>query len=141
MAKIDNVLIGGSRGPIFTVRNCSCGKLMFSHVSVSPRGVYNLRADNPLGRHPLPLGRHPPPPGQTPPGRQTPQCADTPSSRRLLQRTVRILLECFFFSISQFSGKNVQNNRPWHPLHGLGGAPSFTFWEILDPPLVLLPPK
>ena len=68
--------------------------------------MYNLRADTPLGRHPLPLGRHlllgrhP-----LPLGRQ-PQCADTPSSRRLLQRTVRILLECiFFFQFHSFREK------------------------------------
>ena len=35
---------------VITVRNSSCGKVMFSQVSVCPRGVYN----------PLPVGRHPP---------------------------------------------------------------------------------
>ena len=56
----------------------------------------------PLGRHPrvdTPLVRHPQ--ADTPRIRQTPPWADTPldrhprpPSRRLLQRTVRILLEC-----------------------------------------------
>ena len=55
----------------FTVRNSSCGKVMFSQVSVCPWGRCT-----PPGRHP-PLADTPPPP-----------------SRRLLQQTVRILLEC-----------------------------------------------
>ena len=53
-----------------TVRNSSCGKVMFSQVSVCPQGG----GVHPLGRHPHPLGRHPradtpeqTPPGQTPP--------------------------------------------------------------------------
>ena len=70
---------------------------------------YTPQQTPPLGRH-LP-GRHPPgrhpPPGQTPlldrhhPGQTSPRAdtpwADTPGrppSRRLLLRTVRILLEC-----------------------------------------------
>ena len=86
---------------IFTVRNSNCGKVMFLHLSVShsvrrevsgqtpSRGRHPplcrqpSQVDTPLGRHPLgrtPLGRHPP-------GRHTPP-------RLLLQRTVRILLEC-----------------------------------------------
>ena len=63
------------------------------------------KADTPLGRHPTPqtdtpwadipparhpLGRHPLPPRQTPPEQIPP-----PPGRWLLQRTVRILLECF----------------------------------------------
>ena len=40
------------------------------------------------------LGRHPP--GQTPPWPDTTPWPDIPLSRRLLQRTVRILLECIF---------------------------------------------
>ena len=62
----------------------SCGKVMFLHLSVilSKGGVCLSACWNrhPLGRNPL---------GQTPPWTDTP----TPS-RRLLQRTVRILLEC-----------------------------------------------
>ena len=61
--------------PIITVRNSSCGKVMFSQVSVCPRGeVYIPQAETPLpGRHTLPgktpLGRNPPwqPPPPHPP--------------------------------------------------------------------------
>ena len=57
---------------IFTVRKRSCGKVMFSQACVSDTSP---RADTP---------------GQIPPWQ-----ADTPHpSRRLLQRTARILLEC-----------------------------------------------
>ena len=83
----------------------------------SPRQTPLTWADTPWaeppGRHPPCLGRYPPPgqtppPGKTPPG-QTQPWADThppgqtlprqtppppTPSRRLLQRTVRILLEC-----------------------------------------------
>ena len=78
-----------------------------------PLGRHQLLGRHPRGRHPhwtdTPLGRHLPwqtPLGQTPPWSDPPQ-ADTPCvrqtplgrhprppSRRLLQRTVRILLEC-----------------------------------------------
>ena len=80
----------------------SCGKVIFSQECVknsvhregvsasvhtgihTPPGRYP-QADNPLGRHPTP--------------RQTPPCVDTPPpSRRLLLRTVRILLECILVS-------------------------------------------
>ena len=43
---------------IITVRNSSCGKVMFSQVSVCPRGVYT------------PMAR------QTPPGQRSPLRAD-----------------------------------------------------------------
>ena len=85
----------------------SCGKVMFSQVSVilfTGGGVYAqhaLRQTPPSpGRHPqadtpwenTPPGRHPPRtdtfPGQTPPPRQT------SPTRRPLQRKVRKLLEC-----------------------------------------------
>ena len=70
---------------VITVRSSSCGKFMFSQVSVI------LSGRDPLGRHPLP-SRHPsgqtpllsrhtpgqtPHPGQTHPG-QTPLWEDTP---------------------------------------------------------------
>ena len=79
-----------------TVRNSSCGKVMFSQVSVCPQGGgVHPQAHIPLGRHPpgrhppwadppvqtLPLGRHAShgrqthPSGQTSPG-QTPHWAD-----------------------------------------------------------------
>ena len=55
---------------IVTVRNSSCGKVMFSQPPVCPLGeVYTLLRQNPPGRH------HPLP-------------------RRPLQRTIRIPLEC-----------------------------------------------
>ena len=50
-----------------TVRNISCGKIMFSQVCVCPRGgeVCTPWADTPLGRHPL--GRQPRQANTTPP--------------------------------------------------------------------------
>ena len=73
----------------------SCGKVIFSQEcvknSVNREGV---SASVHAGKHT---------PGQTPPGRQPPW-ADTPlgrhspPSRRLLLRTVRILLECILVS-------------------------------------------
>ena len=72
----------------FTVRKRSCGKVMFLHLSVSHsvhRGSTSVHA-----------GIHPP--GQTPPWADTPP-GQTPPSRRPLQRTVRILLECFLVSL------------------------------------------
>ena len=54
-------------------------------------------ADNPLGRQPL--GQTPPSPANPPPGRHP------PTSRRLLLRTVRILLECILVSILHSKAK------------------------------------
>ena len=64
--------------------------------------MYTPQADHPLGQ--IPTGQTPPwtdiPSGQTPPPGETSPWADTPllgrhpSNRRLLRRTVRILLEC-----------------------------------------------
>ena len=91
---------------------CSCGKVIFSQAPAilsigTPPGRHPPMGRHPPGRHPpctdTPLGRHtslirhPPlpgrhPPSQSPPGQTLPPRADTPS-RRLLQRTVRILLE------------------------------------------------
>ena len=91
---------------LITVHNSSSGKVMFSQVSVCPRGeVYEA------GTHPTPLwqtdtplaGRHPLWRADTP-GRHTPPRVDTPGqthpppSTGLLQRTVRILLECILVS-------------------------------------------
>ena len=114
---------------IFTVRNSSCGKVMFSQASVilsTGGGVHPPGQTPPLGRHPpppadnrsciqpprqtppwadtTPLGRHPPrqtPPGRHPP-RQTPPPPPPPFPRRPLQRTVRILLECILVFIVYF---------------------------------------
>ena len=91
---------------IFTVRNSTCGKVMFSQACVKnsvhrwvsasgsrvvsdsgsrgqclPLGLRGVhpQAETPLGRHLLgrhPLGRHPP--GQTPPGQTHPQADTTP---------------------------------------------------------------
>ena len=66
-------------------RLCFYTRLSFCPQGVSGpvhAGIHTPWADTPLGR---------PPPGQTPPPRQT------PPSRRLLLRTVRILLECIVF--------------------------------------------
>ena len=54
----------------------SCGKAMFLHLSVS----HSVNRRRVSGRH-IPPGRHP-------------RADTTPPSRQLLQRTVRILLEC-----------------------------------------------
>ena len=88
-----------------TVRNSSCGKVTFSHLSVilsieevsgqrappPPPGRHPPRQTPPLGRRPL--GRHPS--GQTPPlGRHSLGAGQTsPLPRQPLQRTVRILLD------------------------------------------------
>ena len=78
----------------------SCGKVMFLHLSVS-HSVHRVCVGQPPLRQTYPSmhwGRHPP--GQTYPsmhwGRHIPVCtvADTPTPRRPLQRTVRILMEC-----------------------------------------------
>ena len=60
-----------------TVRNNSCGKVMFSQVSVCPRrgGIHSLGRRQTPPRADTALGRHPP-------------------SRRPLRREVPILLEC-----------------------------------------------
>ena len=84
----------------------SCGKVMFLHLSVilfTGEGV----CQTPPGRHPS-LYRHPP--GQTPPSRHP--WEDTPS-RRPLQWTVRILLECILVHINIFSSFDSwgQNHR------------------------------
>ena len=54
--------------------------------------VYTPQADHPLGQTPS-LADFPH--SQIPPGRHTPSLADTLLGRHPLQRTVRILLECF----------------------------------------------
>ena len=76
---------------IFTVRKRSCGKVMFSQACVKNCVHW--------GRHMVytPL-QQTPHPGQTPPPEQTPPWVDPPPSRQLLQRTVRILLECILVS-------------------------------------------
>ena len=67
----------------------SCGKVMFLYLSlILSGGVYpsiHWGTDTPPGRHPSWADI---PPGQTPPGRHP------LPSRRLLQQTVRIILEC-----------------------------------------------
>ena len=64
---------------LITVRKRSCGKVMFLHLSVS----YSVHSGG---------GSAPVHAGQT--THTTHHWADTPHSRRLLLRTVRILLEC-----------------------------------------------
>ena len=70
----------------------SYGKVMFLHLSVilSMEGVWQTPplSKHPRGQTPL-LGKHLP--GQTPP----------PPGRRLLQRTVRILLECILVTFCE----------------------------------------
>ena len=68
---------------VITVRNSSCGKVLFSQVSVCPQGeVYAPQADIPSGRY------HPP--RQTHPQADTPQAdtpwTDTPPGRHPLGR-------------------------------------------------------
>ena len=95
---------------------------MFLHLSVS-HSVHRgegclpqcMLGYTPLGRHPLgrhPLGRYPSgqaPPSRYPLGRHPPGQAPPPS-RRLLLRTVRILLECIlvfkFCFLVQSTGRN-----------------------------------
>ena len=84
---------------IFTIRNSSCGKIMFSQAcvknSVQGGGVHPprqtpLKADSPLADTPWPDTS----PRQTSRfGRQLPLGRPPPPPRRPLQRTVRILLE------------------------------------------------
>ena len=79
--------------PIITVRNSSCGKVMFSQVSVYPRGrCTSSLADPPPPRQTPSLGSHCPrqthlradlprqthTPGRHPLGRHAPPWADTP---------------------------------------------------------------
>ena len=71
---------------------------MFSQVSVCSRGggeVYTnpYQTDKPLGKTPPQADT----PRQTPPWADTTQ-ADTPPTRWLLKRTVRVLLECILLS-------------------------------------------
>ena len=70
---------------IFTVRN-EVAKVMFLHLSVFPHASVHAGIPPP---DQTPLGADPPL-ADTPPGADLPP----PPSRRLLLRTVRILLEC-----------------------------------------------
>ena len=113
----------------FTVHNSSCGKVMFSQACV--KNSVHRRVDTPRVqtrcRHPpaqCMLGYTPPPPG------------------RLLQQTVRILLECilvltYFYAI----------RRGWHcppPLRATSNQvlDTCSLWHIHAPPPFLkhLPP-
>ena len=96
---------------IITVRNSSCGKIMFSQACVKNSvqgGVHPLpprqTGRHPLGRPPHPLGRHPPP------GRHLPPPQGRSLLRRPLQRTVRILLEC----ILVFNDTIISNIYNWN---------------------------
>ena len=139
---------------IITVRNSSCGKVMFSQVSVCPqgRGVQPLAGRQPLGRHPparYPPGRHTSwadtPPGQTHPlGRHTTPGqthllrADTsPPPRWLLQRTVHILLECILvLKLRVFArGCNVKFCSGKCPVHNV----LFTHYSLIFVRRVILP--
>ena len=81
-----------SSGHPFYNPQCSCGKVMFLHLSVSHSVHRGGQTPPLLGRHPV--GR---PPGRPPP---------STTSRRLLLRTVRILLKCIlviiYFYIARF---------------------------------------
>ena len=78
---------------IFTVRKQSCGKVRFSQASVK-NSVHRGRCTSPRQ---TPLGRHTPP-SRHPPWADIPLGRHPPPMRRLVQRTVRILLECIFVS-------------------------------------------
>ena len=105
---------------IFTIRKRSCRKVMFSQACVK-KSVHGgvcipscTGADTPLGRHP---------PRQTPPGQ-------TPPSRRLLQRTVRILLECIVI-VTVFTyilGPLVMAKGPKRTIINLCMAVPFSIW-------------
>ena len=75
----------------------SCGKVMFSQVSVCYQGG---GVHHPVDKPDLLAGRHPPPlpdkqtPYSPPTGRQTPCQANPPLPTWVLQWTVPILLEC-----------------------------------------------
>ena len=77
---------------IFTVRKRSCGKVIFLHLSVSHSVHGGCLPQCMLGCT-LP-GRHHPW-AETHPSGHTPPLHRPPTSRRPLQRTVRILLERF----------------------------------------------
>ena len=78
---------------IFTVRNVFTSVCHSVHREVS------------AWHQPHPLGRHPP-------SRQTPPWADTLLDRRLLQRTVRILLECILvFSVLKATTRKYQETK------------------------------
>ena len=89
--------------PIFAVRKRSCGKVMFLHLSVShsvhrgggvcPSACWDTPPGT-RGRHP-PLGRLP------------------PFSRRLLLRTIHILLECILVNYA-YSSVQKSDNRPYN---------------------------
>ena len=66
---------------------------MFLHLSVSQSVYRGVSASVHAGIHPLPLGRHPPL-ADTSHGQTVILRQQTPPCRRLLQRTLRILLEC-----------------------------------------------
>ena len=90
---------------LITVRRRSCGEVVFSQACVKNSvHWWGCLPDTPPRQADTPLGRQPPlwqadalPDRQTPNPGQTPplwQADNVPPSRRLLQRTVRILLEC-----------------------------------------------
>ena len=118
----------------FTVRNVVAARYSFhKHLWFCSKG--GCLADTPLGRHPQaekPLHRQTPPgqipPGQTPPG-QTPP--------RLLQRTVRILLECVYphstpgFDALRFTKTNVEFDTLRHyVLHFTNIPKRLTTWTL-----------
>ena len=107
----------------------SCGKVIFSQACVKNsvhkrRGVcLNACWDThtpPWQMHtpwclPQCMLGYTPPRRQTPLGRQPPPRTDTPSTRRSLQRTVRILLECFLV-YNLFVHRNLKSSsltRAW----------------------------
>ena len=121
---------------IFTIRKRSSGKVMFSQAcvknSVHGGGVH------PPGQTPLPLWHTPP--RQTPP-RKTPPLGQTHLSlpgRRLLQRTVRILLECILVKVNFTLLKSLRMLLAQHGFQLLSNSPSLT--NITRQP-VLVPEK
>ena len=72
---------------VITIRNSSCGKVMFSQMSVCPQGECTPPTQtHPCSRHPTwadTLGKHPP--VQTSPPGQIPPWADTPLGRSPIQ--------------------------------------------------------
>ena len=126
------MVYGGSyETVIFHFYRLRCGKVIFSQASVIlftgrggaaaiPPRTHTPRIYTPSGRHTpwadTPLGHDPP--GRHTPG-HTPLWTDTQPLEWLLQRTVRILLECILvirFFLRMVTNQNQSISKSQHPL-------------------------